>query len=161
VDLGCKYTLEVGDSGDGLLKVELGWVAFEAGGHETFIPAEAACKTWKQTGPGLPYYLDASEAFQSAVNQFKEDNDNAPLSTLLAEARPRDAMTLWHLLPRVKGQARELVYERMAALTNPPAGVERAGVLALNQPMLDAWWDSWGIDNANWWRRWKGQWPSR
>ncbi len=32
VDLGCQYTITVDASGDGLLRVSLGWVAFEYGG---------------------------------------------------------------------------------------------------------------------------------
>src|SRR4030095_15328631 len=39
VDLGCSYTLEVNDDGLGLLRVTLGWVAFEWEGRESFVPA--------------------------------------------------------------------------------------------------------------------------
>ena len=54
-------------------------------------------------------------------------------------ARVRDTLTLWNLLPRVSGANRDMVYERLAKLVSPPAGVTRAGVLKLNQQMLDAW----------------------
>jgi hypothetical protein len=51
----------------------------------------------------------------------------------------RDTLTLWNLLPRVSGADRELVYDRLAVLVPPPRGVTRAGVLGLNQQMLDEW----------------------
>jgi len=54
----------------------------------------------------------------------------------------RDTLTLWHLLARVEGAERALVYGRMAELAPPPAGVTREGVLALNQQMLDSWKDN-------------------
>src|SRR5208282_4817239 len=43
VDLGCSYTLQVDDSGAGLLRTKLGWVGFKLDGHEAFIPAGAVC----------------------------------------------------------------------------------------------------------------------
>ena len=151
VDLGCRYTLSVDDSGDGLLTVETGWVAFESHGRESFIPAGAACATTRHAGPGVPYYLDSGEGFRSAL---RTGNTQA----MLSGARPRDAMTLWHLLARVPQPEREIVYARMAAIAPPPAGVTREGVLALRQPMMDQWWDSLGLDSANWWRKWKSDW---
>jgi len=67
---------------------------------------------------------------------------------LLGKSRVRDTLTLWHLLARVEGADRALVYGRMAELAPPPAGVTREGVLVLNQQMLDTWKDnlesSWG-----------------
>ena len=41
VDLGCEYTLNVDEKGDGMLRVALGWVAFQVGDREAFIPAGA------------------------------------------------------------------------------------------------------------------------
>ena len=60
VDLGCVYTLHVDDSGAGLLRTTMGWVGFKLNGHESFIPAGAVCKTQPKTGPGTPYFEDAS-----------------------------------------------------------------------------------------------------
>jgi hypothetical protein len=151
VDLGCKYTLEVDDSGDGLLTVETGWVAFEAKGRESFIPAGAACRTKRSGGPGVPYYLNASEAFRKAVVA-------SDIPAVLVNARPHDAMTLWHLLPRVAAEEREMVYTRMAAIAPLPTGVTREGVLSLQPQMMDQYWDSLGLDTANWWRKWKSDW---
>src|SRR5471030_3173706 len=92
VDLGCEYTLNVDDAGNGLLKVSLGWVAFQSGGRESFIPAGAECVTHKRTGPGIPYYTDSSDGFREALGGF-ERGDGAALGGILAAARPRDGLT--------------------------------------------------------------------
>ncbi len=71
VDLGCAYTLEVDGSGTSLVKVTAGWVAFENGGKESFIPATAACVTRPGRGPSIPYYEDATAALQNAVSRLQ------------------------------------------------------------------------------------------
>ena len=65
IDLGCEYTLDMDAAGNGLLKVAMGWVAFQFDGHESFIPAGAQCVTRKRTGPGIPYYEDATAALRA------------------------------------------------------------------------------------------------
>src|SRR5450432_1220834 len=64
IDLGCSYTLQVADDGSGLLTVDHGWVAFQTGALESFIPAGAACRTRPRTGPGVPFFEDAPENFR-------------------------------------------------------------------------------------------------
>jgi len=59
-DLGCAYTLEMDESGVGLLRVQSGWVGFEHRGHESFVPEGARCATRPGVGPGTPYYEDAA-----------------------------------------------------------------------------------------------------
>jgi len=138
-DLGCAYTLEVDKAGNSLLRVTTGWVSLQLKDRESVVPAGAACATHPGIGPGTPYFEDASETFRSALSRVDFDRDSAQLEIVLANARIRDTLTLWNLLPRVSGADRELVYERLAKLVSPPAGVTRAGVLKLNQQMLDAW----------------------
>ena len=70
VDLGCSYTLEVDDSGAGLLRTKLGWVGFKLDGHEAFIPAGAVCATRPKVGPGTPYFDDASASFRESLSKF-------------------------------------------------------------------------------------------
>jgi len=146
-DLGCAYTLEVDDDGNSLLRVTLGWVSLQLKDRESIVPAGAACATRPGIGPGTPYFEDASEFFRRALTKLDfEPNDTQSsmipaLDIVLHDARPRDTLTLWHLLSRVNGNDRARVYERMAALVPPPDGVNREGVLALNQHMLDAWKD--------------------
>ncbi|HSS21752.1 MAG TPA: zf-HC2 domain-containing protein [Pyrinomonadaceae bacterium] len=147
-DLGCAYTLEVDDHGDGLLHVTSGWVALQLKDRESMVPAGASCATRPGVGPGTPYFSDASEKFQRELTRldFEPRSNNVlvyatSLGMLMVEARPRDTLSLWHLLFRVEGRDRELVYERMATLAPPPEGVTRQGVLQLNEPMLQIWKD--------------------
>ena len=162
VDLGCSYVLRVDDRGDEFVEVNTGWVAFERNGRESFIPAGAACHARRGAGPGTPYYMDAAAPFRQALDRLDFAGGGRPaLQLVLADARARDAVTLWHLLPRVQRQDRPAVYDRMAALTPPPAGVTEAGILALNRNMLDLWWNQLGLDDASWWRMWKGPYPGR
>jgi hypothetical protein len=144
-DLGCAYTLEVDDDGSSLLRVTSGWVALQLKEKESLVPAGAACATRRGIGPGTPYFEDASAAFRQALSKLDfEPYDTAwskipSLDLVLSEARPRDTLTLWHLLSRVEGADRALVYERLAALSPPPAGVTRDGVLQLDDQMLKGW----------------------
>ena len=163
VDLGCAYTLHVDDSGVGLVRTSLGWVGFKLNGHESFIPAGAACATRPKIGPGTPYFEDATPDFRGALARF-DFEDNTPqqraadLATVLGAARDRDALTLWHLLARVDEAHRPVVYERLAKLAPAPVGVTKEGILLLNQPMLDRWWNELGFDDISVWRYWERIW---
>ena len=142
-DLGCAYTLEVDNEGGSLLRVTSGWVALQLKNRESIVPAEAMCATRPGIGPGTPYFVDAPEGLRAALAQIDfgseiESNVN-PIDVVLKEARPRDTLTLWHLLERVEKSDRERVYERLAAISPPPQGVTREGVLELNYRMLDLW----------------------
>ncbi len=166
VDLGCRYTLQVDPSGAGLLHVTFGWVAFEQRGSESFVPAGAMCATRPGVGPGTPYFEDASVALRGALERLEfSAGDPAAradaLRVVLAEARPRDALTLWHLLSRTEGLERARVYDRLAELVPPPKGVTREGILAGDRHMRDLWWDALGLGDTSWWRMWKGPVPSR
>jgi hypothetical protein len=166
VDLGCAYTLEVGEDGQGLLNVIAGWVAFEWQGRETFVPAMAMCVTRPRFGPGTPYFSDASEDFQNALALFDvadsgSDARSNALQTALAKSRKRDALTLWHLLARADGDDRLRVYNRLAELIPPPAQVTPDAVTRLDRAALDLWWEKLELGSAEWWRIWKGPIPSQ
>jgi len=138
-DLGCAYTLEVDDHGGSLLRVTSGWVALELKDRESIVPAGAACETRPGIGPGTPYYEDAPSVFRQALRKIDFEHDVSALTALLDQSRPRDTLTLWHLLARVNGDDRVRVYEKMAALVPPPSSVTREGILQLDQQMLDTW----------------------
>jgi FecR protein/Putative zinc-finger len=106
-DLGCAYTLEVDDKGRGLLHVTSGWVAFETEERESIVPAGASCVTQPGAGPGTPFFADASQIFLDALSKFDfAGGGTDSLRAILAEARGRDTLTLWHLLARVEGDER-------------------------------------------------------
>jgi hypothetical protein len=70
-------------------------------------------------------------------------------------------MTLWHLIPRVDGPDRGAVIDALAARVPMPAGVTRSAVMRLYRAALDQWWDTLGLDEASWWRKWKQPLPGR
>jgi hypothetical protein len=163
VDLGCVYTLHVDDSGASLLRTTMGWVGFKLNGHESFIPAGAVCATRPKTGPGTPYFEDASASFRDALTKFDfaattPAERNALLGIILVDARKNDALTLWHLLSRVSDADRPVVYDRLAALAPPPADVTREGILRLDRKMLDSWWNSFGYGDVYLWRMYERTW---
>jgi hypothetical protein len=163
VDLGCAYTLQVDDSGAGLVRTSLGWVGFKLNGRESFIPAGAACATRPKLGPGTPYFEDASLEFRAALTRFDFEDSarqqrTGDLTIVVDKSRKQDTLTLWHLLTRVDQEQRALVYNRMAELAPPPAKVTKEGILRLDQPMLDLWWNELGFDDISVWRYWERSW---
>jgi len=166
VDLGCAYTLQVDDTGAGLVRTSLGWVGFKLKGRESFIPAGAACVTRPRVGPGTPYFEDASSEFRSALTRFDFEDSTSEqrgtdLAIVLAQSRKRDALTLWHLLSRVDEPQRAIVYNDLAKFIPPPSGVTQTGILRLDQPMLDRWWNDLGFDDISVWRYWERSWSGR
>ncbi|PYY04665.1 MAG: hypothetical protein DMG69_29295 [Acidobacteria bacterium] len=166
VDLGCAYTLHVDESGAGLLRTTLGWVGFKLGNRESFIPAGAVCRTKPKLGPGTPYFEDASESFRAALVKLdfergSVEERNAELNIVLAEARPKDALTLWHLLSREDESERGRVFDRLAKLLPAPPGVTREGILRGDSRMLDLWWGRLGLGDISLWRHWEGSWSAK
>ena len=157
VDLGCEYTLNVDPTGDGVLRVALGWVAFQVGDREAFIPAGATCATRKRGGPGIPYFEDAPDALRRGVNRF-EHGDPGALPGLLAAARPHDGLTLWHLLTRVPESQRGVVFDRFRDLVQLPAGISRDAILHRDPQAIDQCWNALDLENTSWWRGWKRNW---
>jgi hypothetical protein len=142
IDLGCQYRMKVDDSGNGLLSVTLGWVSFEWQGRESLVPAGASCRTRAGAGPGTPFFVDAPKNLTTALDEFDfSGGSEVALRTILADARSRDTLTLWHLLSRVAEPLRPLVYDRMVSFAPPPAGVSRDKALALDPQTLKLWKD--------------------
>ena len=164
VDLGCAYRLQVDDRGWGKVRVESGWVTFEHNGRESFIPKDAMCATRPGFGPGTPCYEDAPAGLEDALTilDFSPTSDvrrRAALQTVLAGARVKDALTLWHLLSRGTPEERGRVYDRMAALVPPPPGATRDAIVRGDGLRArDEWWGRLGLDSASWWRIWKAPW---
>jgi hypothetical protein len=157
VDLGCEYTLNVDAKGDGVLRVSLGWVAFQVGDLEAFIPAGATCVTHKRGGPGIPYFEDASDGLRRGVERF-EGGDRGALRGLLAAARPQDGLTLWHLLTRVPEADRGAVFDRLRDLVRLPGGVSRDAVMRRDARAIDQCWNALDLESTGWWRGWERKW---
>jgi hypothetical protein len=148
VDLGCQYTLTVDARGDGELHVLTGHVALEHGALESIIPAGMMCLTRRESGPGTPFASDAPAPLRAALKRFDFERGAAPaaLVEVLAHARTEDAVTLWHLLARTLRSDRAAVYDALAKITAPPAGVTRAGILSGDVAMRQTWAAALGLD---------------
>jgi FecR protein len=140
VDLGCAYKMKTDESGAGLLRVSVGWVALEWKGRESLVPAGASCRTRPGVGPGTPYFEDASQALQAALAEFDFEKGGAgALETVRRESRLKDTLTLLHLLSRTDPGNRILVFDRMVELAPLPPGVSREKVLQLDAGTLSRW----------------------
>ena len=157
VDLGCEYTLNVDPSGDGIVRVSLGWVAFQYRDRESFIPAGASCATHKASGPGIPYYEDAPAPLRTSLVRF-ERGDASALAGILNAARPQDGLTLWHLLARTQPKDRRAVFARFSALVALPPEVRAANVERLDAHTIDLCWDALKLEDTDWWRGWERRW---
>ena len=140
VDLGCAYTVNVDADGRGDLHVTEGWAALEWKGRESLVPAGASASIRPGIGPGTPSFDDASATLRAALVAFDFADGGSPaVETVLAEARVRDTLTLWHLLWRVAASQRPQVYDRIAALAPPPDTVSRDKALQLDAATLKHW----------------------
>jgi hypothetical protein len=151
MDMGCAYTLQVTDAGVSILRVTVGWVDLQHGFRQSLVPAGAAAESRPGIGPGAPYFEDSNERFREALEtlNFNVEDSQAraeALTILLAEARPRDAFTLLNLFRRVDAEDRGRLYDRLAVLLPPPAGVTRQN--AVDGDDMSGWWDKLGLGHA-------------
>jgi hypothetical protein len=138
IDLGCAYTLTVDDHGAGTLTVEAGYVSLAYNGLESIVPAGLTCLTRPGFGPGTPFATAAAPALRAALARF-DDGDDTAVPQIVAAAGEGDGVTLWHLLDRAPPAARGRIYDKLAQLHPPPAGVTRPGILAGDPAMRDRW----------------------
>jgi hypothetical protein len=159
-DLGCAYTLSVDDAGTGVLIVDEGEVELERSGIRSSVLAGNSAGLRRDAGPGLPYPTNASPALRSAVAMF----DAAPrgagsIDAVLAAADARSTITLWHLLQRADERDRGKVYDRLAALSPPPASVTRERALRGESGALQRWrtqlQPAWVVEAPLWRRAWR------
>jgi len=76
---------------------------------------------------------------------------------VLAAARPRDGLTLWHLLPRVPAAARGAVFDRFAQLVGVPREL-RSGAVRGDAKTLALCWNALNLEDTGWWRGWERPW---
>lgn len=136
VDLGCAYRLTVDGAGATHLAVLTGKVALDRGGRESIVPAGACCDCRPGRPPGTPYFEDAPPALRTALAAF--DESGGAIDPILASARQRDSLSLWHLIARSDDRARPRVLDRLEALgMRAPAGVRRDALLARDPQALE------------------------
>ena len=148
-DLGCAYTLEVDSAGSSRLTVIAGSVELGQDGEVTVVPMGLVAEVAVGGRPGTPYARELPAAARDALHRIDAGTaDSADLDLLLdamyrpedhATYRRRSAITLWHVVQRVRSEDRARVYGRLAALYPEPEGVTMEGILALDRQMLERW----------------------
>jgi FecR protein len=160
-DIGCAFDLDYAE-GLGAVKVTSGWVDFDGDTRSALIPAGAISELRDE--PGTPFYSDASPHFIAALRRFDFDRDPNALRDVMTHARRRDAMTLLHLLERSQSypEWRGPLFDRLAQLAPPPAGVTRADALKGDLRSIDRWRRSLGLGGVKrWWVNWRDALPER
>lgn len=151
-DIGCAFTLQYGGDA-GQVRVTSGWVDFDGEDRSALIPGGAITEL-RGDNPGSPFYADATPAFRAALHAY--DFEHGALTPILDTARPRDAMTLLHLLERAPRSDRAVLYDALAKLAPPPRTVSREGILDRDLKMLNAWRHSLGLGGVKkWWLHWR------
>lgn len=141
VDMGCAYDLDIDERGDGRLRVTAGWVELQATPAASRVPAGASCRIFASAGPGIPVFDDAPPPLHAAAGALERDAADAEaLAALLAAARPRDSLTLWHLVPRTEGDARAAVVAQLAEIAPPADAADIGAAAALDGDSLERWW---------------------
>lgn len=155
VDMGCAYEMDVAADGSGVLRVTGGWVELQEDGPEqaagpadglelvSRVPAGAVCRLGVGGALGLPWFEDGGEAFGALV-AGAESREPGAVGRLLSGARPRDSLTLWHLVSRTAGPERAAVVGRLAELAPPDEAGDVEAVLSADRAAageaLERWW---------------------
>lgn len=144
VDMGCAYTLEVADDGGTAIEVTSGWVWLEHPDGISMVPAGARAVTHPGSPPGTPWFTDADPRLPPALASV--DAGGEGLATVLEVARPRDTLSLVHVLPRVAEPEREQVWGRLAelapidaALRDPALAGDRAALASVLDATMSTW----------------------
>jgi hypothetical protein len=158
-DIGCAFSLRYANQG-GLLRVTSGWVDFDGDNRSSLVPEGAMAELRRELGPGTPYWHDAPQTLREALRAFDRTGSTHDLQRVLDAARPRDGMTLQHLLERARAEHRPVLYDKLSAIAPPPAGVTREGILQRDQRMLSRWRESMGLGGVKkWWVHWRDALP--
>jgi len=161
IDLGCAFTIQVNETGSGLLRVSSGWVQFQLDDRKAIVPAGAAALVRPGVGPGTPFFEDSSKAFRSALERLDFGDsgysDTDALGVVLSEARTKDVLSLLSLIRRLPPRGRGMLFDRTAQLVPPPAGLTREdAIVGAKVAGMDAWWKKLGLGDAkNWLVNWR------
>ncbi len=121
VDLGCVYTLEIGEDGSGVLMVSRGEVALEKTGASMVVERGMMAELRPGHGPGTPFSTDSSADIRRALTVY--DFERGPLAAVLDAATSRDVDTLLSILDHATlANDRVATARRIGAfVTLPPA----------------------------------------
>jgi hypothetical protein len=144
VDLGCAYDLTVEESGDTLVRVTLGRVAFQNGGAEAFVPAGALCRASRTRGAGTPFFPASSPELRATLADFDaavEAPERRRLAARVCELALQrvDALPLWHLLQADDGTISAAAAQRLAVLAGAPVRLELEPGMRLDDTQRGEW----------------------
>jgi len=140
VDLGCAYRLETDGDKATILHVTSGEVALEDHGRASLTPRGFSCESRRGSGLGTPTRDDAAAAFRQAVHRLDfEGGGDAAAEQVRVLARPRDGITLWHLLQRTSEEERGKLFGTLSGFTRPHRSITRAGIVRGDSVMLETW----------------------
>lgn len=137
VDLGCKYVLRVDDAGVSHVDVTMGWVAFQFGALEVFVPRGAECLAVPQRGPGTPRFRDCPDALRAALDRLDAQPRTASAARLQlarsvlsaagdgrdAAGKGRDSLCVYHLLQEPDPVVQQEAGDRLEELVGLPPDV--------------------------------------
>jgi hypothetical protein len=121
------------------LEVSDGWVSVRHDDLETLVLTKHYCEVREETGPGLPYHLQSSREFITAVHDysFEKPGNEESLIQILTKANVSNSVTLWNLLERVNLKQRDMVvYTIIGLLGELPKGVTDEGLKTLDKMMM-------------------------
>ena len=155
IDLGCIFRLSVADDGTTRLRVESGWVQLENFAGEVLIPAGASSEMRIDGAPLVPVYDASTPRFRAglrALEQARRADPTAPVDfEFLAEAAPRDVLTLLVLARSQPPPAMTRLLARAAELIPPPPGVTIEAIAAGDMDKLWAWYDALDLPSPKAW----------
>lgn len=155
VDMGCAFRLSVSPDGATSVVVESGWVLLSNTAGESLVPAGASSQMWPGRPPSVPIFDDASPRFHRG-SRLLEEASGEPSLEFLADARPRDVLTLLWLATVAPSEARLPLVERAAQLAPPPDRVTIRDVAEGDQAQLWRWVAALDLPAAkSWWLNWR------
>jgi len=138
IDLGCEYTIEIDEKGQGSIAVQQGMVELESGPNALIVaPAGTSTRLLAGRRPSLPISDGAGEVMRTAVAAY-ERGDLTAIDRMLASAQQLDAITIANLVVVAPLDRRAAIFARLADLVPPPEGVTVE--MALTTPAKATLW---------------------
>ncbi len=145
VDLGCVYDLSVDAEGSGSLAVSIGWVELINSALRVVVPGGFSCRIHNGLGPGTPYRSGSPVELTQWLDRFdRNDEDSEVLDNLLARAGELDKLTLWYMVKRSVGPARQRLIHTLDSLAPAPRELREQGLARGDSAMLNKWLNSLG-----------------
>lgn len=143
IDLGSISTISFRPPGDNTVRVMRGLVEVRSGNDFVYLIGNHISETKLGSKPGIPYATTAAaELIEELKNLQYQNGGFESLTKIINSSTEKDAITLWHLFPRVEITERELLYDKITEFFQLPQGIEKRQIMNLDQVKLKEWFDS-------------------